>query len=328
MAAIDAARDAGGGELQIQGAAFQLDGRPFDMWGIRTASAAQRQDLADHLIAQLDDYRAHGVNTVSVYYMGSGGGYSDPFSPDGTRVDPQCQKRMEQIIKACDERGMAVVVGVFYQRCDEPRLKDWDACREAVRTVVRSLKPYRNVIINIANEQNSERYKSLPWSRVREVPELLRLCRLVKRVDPKRLVGAGGYDHQNNVLIGRSEDVDALLFDTSGPDPRSGELYERFTAAGVKDKPVVNVETFGGWTKEFLPQGVFPQRVKRAYLDEVEDAARHAGLYVHFHNNPWCQTVLPGERIRYDLGGRGAKDDPGIRWYFEAVRKARESRGD
>ena len=30
--------DVSAGELQISGAAFQFDGEPFDMWGIRTAS--------------------------------------------------------------------------------------------------------------------------------------------------------------------------------------------------------------------------------------------------------------------------------------------------
>src|SRR3712207_8267423 len=49
--------------LKVEGQAFQLDGKPFDMWGIRTASASQRQELTEHLIAQLDDYLAHGVNT-------------------------------------------------------------------------------------------------------------------------------------------------------------------------------------------------------------------------------------------------------------------------
>jgi acetyl esterase/lipase len=302
---------------------FLLDSKPFDMWGIRTAGASQTQAMTDHLIARMDEYLAHGVNTVSVFYMGSSAGYSDPFSSDGSSIDPAHQKRMEQIIKAADRRGMVVIVGIFYQRCDEPRLEDWEASREAVKTVTRSLKPYGNVIINIANEQNSERYKRFPWSRVREVPDLIDLCRLVKTIDPDRVVGAGGYDHENNEAIGRSQEVDVLLFDTTGPQEPSGRLYERFLAAGVKDKPVVNVETFGAWTNQFLPQGVFPEDVKRVYTSEADDAARHEGLYVHFHNTPWCQAFVSGEKSRYDLGGQGTKDDPGIRWYFEYVRKKR-----
>ena len=156
------------------------------------------------------------------------------------------------------------------------------------------------------------------------VADVLDLCRVAKEADPRRLVGAGGYDHAKNEAIGRAAEVDVLLFDTNGPKPRSGELYERFVAAGVRDKPIVNVETFGAWTAKFQPQGVFPDEARRAYADEVADAARYPGLYVHFHNNAWCQAPA-GVRSRYDLGGQGTKDDPGIRWYFEKVRRARQA---
>jgi hypothetical protein len=308
--------------LTVKGHAFLLDGRPFDMWGVRTASASQTQELTDHLIAQLDDYKAHGVNTVSVFYMGSSGGYADPFAADGTAIDPSHQKRMEAIIRACDRRGMVVVVGVFYQRAAAPRLKDWDAATEAVRTVARALAPHRNVILNVANEQNHATYRRLPWGRVMNVPDLLDLCRAAKAAAPGLLVGAGGYDHDKNEAIGRSDAVDVLLFDTAGP-MSSGQLYERFRAAGVPDKPMVNVETFGGWTNQFVPQGVFPDAVRRAYRNEVADAARHPGLYLHFHNTPWCQPFTPGDKARYDLGGRGTAADPCVRWYFEAVKQAR-----
>ena len=325
LVALSPGATARGATLETKGHAFLLDGRPFDLWGIRTASASQSEELTDHLIAQLDDYRDHGVDTVTVFYMGSSGGSSDPFTPDGRGVDPGHGRRMVRVIEECDRRGTVVIVGVFYQNVAKPRLKDWEASKTAVRTVAAALKPYRNVIVNVANEQNSAAYRRLPWSRVNDPDDVLDLCRIVTSVDPDRIVGAGGYDHEKNEVIGRSKDVNVLLFDTAGPEPSSGRLYERFLAAGIKDKPVVNVETFGGWTKRFRPQGVFPDEAKRAYRREVDDAARHEGLYVAFHNNPWCQASGSGEKIRYDLGGRGSQDDPGIRWYFEYVKARRDA---
>src|SRR5262249_1282009 len=88
-------------------------------------------------------------------------------------------------------------------------------------------------------------------------------------------------------------------------------------------KPMVNVETFGAWTNQFLPQGVFPESVKQNYRYEIADAAKYPGLYVHLHNTPWFQAFSPGEKIRYDLGGQGTAADPGVRWYVEAVKQAR-----
>ena len=325
--APDAAEPPGGGPavartsravLTVQADRFLLDGRPFDMWGIRTASGTQDDAQCDHLIAQLDDYKAHGVNTVTVFYMGCRGASYDPFSPDGRQIDPGHQGRMERIIRACAERGMVVVVGLFYQAAPFG-LRDAEAVRTAVRTVATALRPHRNVIINVANEQNSGEWAdTAAIYDFRDPERIIELCRLVHEVDPERLVGGGGYDHEKNIVIGRSPEVDVLLFDTAGPDLGSGGLYDRFVAGGVRGKPIVNVELFGGWTKRF-ERGVFPEEVKRVYRREVEAAASRPGLSVFFHNNPWCQR----EPMRYDLGGSGSDADPGIRWYFEHVRGTR-----
>jgi hypothetical protein len=173
-------------------------------------------------------------------------------------------------------------------------------------------------MINVCNEHNSGEWaKRAAVYDFRKPEGVIELCRVVKETDPKRLVGGGGYDHKLNEVVGRAKEVDALLFDTAGPEPDSGTLYKRFLAAGVKDKPIVNVETFGGWTKQF-PRGVFSDDVRKAYLREVDAAAEHRGLSLFFHNNPWCQSQT--EAMRYDLGGKGTEADPGIRWYFEYVR--------
>jgi len=303
-----------------------LDSRPFPLWGIRVASASQTQPLTDQLIANLDDYRAHGVNAVSLFYMGSLGLHTDPFSPDGTQIDPGHQARMEQIVRACDRRGMVAIVGIFYQRSPRPELRDWAAVENAVRTVAAALRPHRNVILNIANEQNSQNYKGLPWERVREPAALLDLCRIAKLADPARLVGAGGYDHANNEIIGASPHVDVLLYDTKDPVERDLDLHQRFRAAGVH-KPMVNIELFGGWTMQWQPPGVYPGHAKAPHLAAIDDVAaaqaRGEGLYISFHSSPWLQgtaTPKPREPMRFDLGGQGTPEAPGMRWFFEHVR--------
>ena len=145
---------AGTAVLTVRGDRFFLDGRPFDMWGIRVASASQNERLTTGLIENLDEYRTHGVNSLAVFYMGSRGANSDPFSPDGLTVDADHQRRMERIIRAAAERGMVVVAGIFYQHAPLG-LRDAAAVANVVRTVTAALRPYRNVIVNIANEQNS-----------------------------------------------------------------------------------------------------------------------------------------------------------------------------
>jgi hypothetical protein len=76
---------------------------------------------------------------------------------------------------------------------------------------------------------------------------------------------------------------------------------------------------FGGWTKNYLPPGVFPSTVKQEYYKEVDHGLARDGLFIFFHNNPWCQGPSVGYPIRYDLAGQGTSGDPGIHWYFDYV---------
>src|SRR5690554_522805 len=102
--------------ISLKGHFFYMNDKPFDMWGIRVASASQSEALTDHLIAQLDDYLSYGVNTIDVFIQGSSGGFSDPFLKNGKKIEKDHLRRLKRIIEACDDRGMVVIVGIFYQR--------------------------------------------------------------------------------------------------------------------------------------------------------------------------------------------------------------------
>jgi len=313
--------------LEITGEAFLLNGKTFDMWGVRMASASQREAYTADLISNLDDYKSSGINCISVFVQGSSGGFTDPFGANGTSIDEAHWDRLTRIIEACSRRDMVVIVGIFYQRTmKDPEicnLKSEEDIRHAVRLVTEKLKPYRNVIINIANEQNSGYYKSYKAFAFNDPENIISLCEEVKKTDPGRIVGGGGYHDSMNVVIGKSKHVDVLLFDTYSVDiengHHSGWHYDYFKAAGVPDKPIVNVEIFGGWTGQFKPQGVYTPEGKDIHYIEIEEAKKRPGLYVHLHSNPWFQGVAQDWDNRYDLGGQGTPGDPGVRWYFDKI---------
>jgi hypothetical protein len=315
-------------EVTVRGDRIFLDGKESKLWGIRVASASQTDALADQLIAQLDDYRASGINAVAVFYQGSNAACSDPFSPDGAAIDPAHQRRLERIIRACADRGMVAVLGIFYQVKEvggvmpPVHLRDWAACLDAVRTVTSALRGHDNVILNIANEQNSRGHEMHPWAPVRTAAGIIEACAAAKAVDPARLVGGGGYDHAINLELGLSPAVDILLFDTLGPDRQAhaGYWYDHFVANGVVSKPIVSVEMFGNWTGRFRPAGVYDGDGKAAHFREIEDALSRPALSVFLHSNNWLQGVYGGYAIRYDLGGDGTPESPGIRWYFDYLR--------
>jgi hypothetical protein len=325
--------------LTIAGNQILWNGRPGKMWGIRVASASSSEAACRHLLVNLGDYLAHGVNAVTVFFQGSSAGFSDPFSPDGARIDEAHLDRMRRIVAACDARGMAVIVGIFYQGVFSAgegvrSLREADAVRQAVRAVAGAFRGAGNVILNIANEQNSHGYA--PWKDVfdfRDPAMIGELCRLVHETDPARLVGAGGYHDDSNVAIGLSPHVDILLFDTFSKDVDAGQdsgwHHDHFLASGVA-KPMVNVEIFGAWTKQFVTSagaaGLYPPDGKALHTREIDAAAARAGLSVFFHSNPWCQGPSIGQPLRYDLGGDGSEHSPGIRWWFEHVRAVTRGR--
>jgi len=316
--------------LEIKGNQFIFNKEPFKMWGIRVASASQNDNYTSLLLSSLDDYKVSGINSISVFFQGSSGNFSDPFSSDGKTIDNYHWDRMVKIIRACETRKMVVIVGLFYQRTmmnvkDTRRLSDEQAVINAVTTAAEKLKPFRNVIINVANEQNSSLYQYCQFFDFTDPEKIIGLCREVHKIDPSRIAGSGGYDDEKNIVIGKSDDVDVLLFDTESEDIEKGEhsgwKYDYYRKQGVPDKPMVNVEMFGGWTRKIIPPGVYNDEIKKIHIKEITEAKKRAGLSVHFHSNPWFQGPDTGNPARFDLGGMGTADDPGVRWWVVEIKK-------
>jgi hypothetical protein len=296
------------------------------MYGVRVAAASQSEELTTRLIDNLDEYKAHGVNTVTVFYMGCDSSNSDPFEADGSggvRLETDDAERMRRIIQAADARDMAVIVGIFYQRAPYTDVNIDAKVVDAIDAVVDDLEPYDNIIINIANEQNSTAYDTLGApGNFRDPLQINDYITQVNNRDPDRLVGGGGYDNAKNIIIGQHDNTDVLLFDTSyGIDSEySGTKYDYYRQHNVPDKPMVDVEMFGGYTGDLECQptaGVYTDACKQKHFTSTQDAISRPGLSVFFHSSKWIQG---GGQNRYHLGGQGTSSDPGMRWWFEYVR--------
>ncbi len=331
------------------------DGVALELWGVRVASAAVNDGWTESLVEQLDAYLRYGVNALTVFYQGSSGGYVPGFSDDGREIDPGIRRRMERLVTAAAEKGLVVVVGIFYQRA---RLGSRDAYLRAAEQVGRHLARFDNVLINVANEHNGRTWASCPFP-VQTVEGIVELCRTVKQPAPDLLVGGGGIHPGVNAELALRPELDVLFFDWHGT---SEEAVATYRAAG-SEKPLMNVELFGGqaqgyceedaverrgeciswpgWgrtTPRVAPagrrrvQGVVPPRRQEAthkgkqdFLDEVTFAARTPGFSLFGHLPGWFQGPSrdPTFDCRFDLGGDGTRESPGIRWYFEAVARAR-----
>jgi hypothetical protein len=191
------------------------------------------------------------------------------------------------------------------------------------------------------------------------VEGIIELCRAVRRGDPNRLVGGGGVHPGHNAVFATHPETDVLFFDLSGA---SADAVAAYRAAGSV-KPLLNVELFGGRAEGFVEesaetpakgidmtwpgwdtsgkpvppgrrriQGVFPEaqaegrhKGKADFLADVAFAAETPGFSLFGHFPAWYQGPSrdAGFDCRFDLGGAGTRVEPGIRWYFEAVARAR-----
>ncbi len=310
--------------VAVSGNRWTLDGTTLDLWGVRVASGALNQAETDRLLANLDSYAAYGINALTVFYQGSSGGFINPFSADGGSINGALQTRMESIIRAADARSMVVIVGIFYTHADSGAFANEAAVRNAVKTVATKLQPFRNVIINLANEHTAFDTSNLPMD-LTQVAKLETLAMDYHSVDAAGVVGAGGYDMTKNTAIGKSPYIDALLFDDNvGSDPTRYAFahYDTYQSAGVR-KPIVNVELWGAYTKNWSPRGVTPATDQTNQKREIDQKLARPGLSLFYHNSPWFQgsNLGGGAMNNYQVGGTGTADSPGVKYFFDYLRQ-------
>ena len=86
-----------------------LNDQPFKVVGLRCSNAMISDETAQGLIDVLDTFTSYGINTISVFLMGSRFGDIKGYLPDAT-LDPRVSARLGRIIDAADARGIVVLV--------------------------------------------------------------------------------------------------------------------------------------------------------------------------------------------------------------------------
>jgi hypothetical protein len=188
-------------------------------------------------IAQIPDYAAHGVRAFTICLQGGMPGYegavNSAFNPDGS-LRQEYLKRAARVIEACDRRGIAVIVGCFYQRQDQI-LKDADAVRAGVVNVVRWLKAngFTNVMLEIANEFD---HTGFDHEIIKTPNGMAELIQLAKKANPDLLVSASGLGHGRAPdVVARASDFVLIHFNGTPLDAIPG----RIAALKKFGKPVV-----------------------------------------------------------------------------------------
>ncbi|MBC8470422.1 MAG: DUF5060 domain-containing protein [Planctomycetes bacterium] len=287
----------------VKGDKTYLNGQEFLVKGLRCSNALISDRTTDELIANLDTFARYGVNTVSVFFMGSRFGDVKGYREDAS-LNPVYSKRMGRIIEAADKRGMVVLVGCLYWSTSKAKWESWTQTQAnlAVANTVRWLKEhdYRNVFIDVDNEGMARSAKS--------------------------------FDNRKMVIAGKALDptfVIATNFRGLPPPEADLGIHHSEKAAG---KPYIESEAtpsnapgnyWGKYSKvdgyyNYINIGLYNEDMKASQIQKTNDHLSNGMGYMLA--GTWLQCVPP-YGPNNNPGGYGTKDDPGIRWWLDYLRE-------
>lgn len=252
-----AARPLHAAELTVSGTRFLLDGKPFPYTGVSFFNAIYNPTFntsSEARIAWLKKFQSYGINVLRVWCQWDNArGFVDA-SPKNTMYEADGSLRvahlatLKAILADADKLGVCVEVVFFSHESFREDLRVGNAER-AVTELTRELTPFRNAAFQVWNEHTD--------------PRVLPLVKIIKALDPKRLVtNSPGFSS----VLGSDEENATLDFLTPHTSrqgkgrhwevaPRELEgLLKKFNKPVVDDEPARNgTSQFGGPKGETSP---------------------------------------------------------------------------
>lgn len=295
---------AGGHVISVAGREIRFDGKPVKLLGLRASNALMTDATTQELIDHLEVFQSYGVNTISVYVMGSRFGDVKGYRPDAT-LDPLYAARLARILAAADRRGMIVLVGCLYWSESEAKaeLGHWTQ-REANLAVANTVRwlaenGFNHVIIDPDNEGMANKDPQKGWS-------------IAEMID------AG---HRANPF--------AVMAYNARPTPPANADLTIHHAPRVPGKPYVETEgtpqVVPYWHeysrregyKNYLNVGLYTEAMKAEQRRDTDAGMAHDNGFMIA--STWLQAAPPlGPNQR--PGGDGLADEPGIRWWLEYIK--------
>jgi len=191
-------------------------------------------------LKKLPRYVSHGINTIILNLQGGDPGYAgsinSAFNPDGSLREADLN-RVARVIEACDKIGAVVILGYFSPAQDQV-LRDETAVTAAVSNASAWLKKkaYTNVLVQVAEEHTSKKYKHAIISSPEGCASLIKAARAT---NPGLLVSASGAP--NGRVANEVGDEASILLPRFNSTP-----LERFNLMVVKlakrSKAIVSVD--------------------------------------------------------------------------------------
>ena len=288
---------AGKNVFSVKGTKTVLNNTTFLTIGLRCSNALISDETTNDLIEHLDLYQSYGINTISVFFMGSRFGDVKGYNEDGS-LNADYARRMARIIEACNNREMVVLVGCLYWGTSKAKWESWTQ-KEADAAVANTVKwlsenDYRNVFVDPDNEGMAHRAKDF---------DIESMIDAGKKADPSIVVG----------------------FNARGKAPENANLALHF-ADKTEGKPYIQSEGtppeyWGAYSKEadlynYINIGIYTPGKKQKQLMHTDKHLQNGMGYIFA--STWLQCIPPN----CNTGGDGSPCDPGILWWLQHVKKS------
>jgi hypothetical protein len=235
----------------VQGIFDDLNPETVHLWAYPDTKKWDPERNTREFVAAMPSWRRHGLLAITLNLQGgSPQGYSrqqpwhnSSFNEDGT-LRPDYLGRLERILDKADELGMVVILGLYYFGQDQ-RLKDEDAIKRGLDNAIGWVldKGYRNVLIEVNNECDVDRYDHAILKPAR-VPELIERVKTHRR-DARRLLVGTSFGGGSVPTLGVVKASDFLLIHGNGqhkPEMITRQIERTRKVAGYRPMPVVNNE--------------------------------------------------------------------------------------
>jgi hypothetical protein len=279
--------------LTREGDVFKLDGVPISPFGLRAANALQDDAIAQRFVDAMDDMLEHGIQSFALTLQGgrhTEGGNSafNAFAPDGS-LKPAFAERLARVLDAAAEKGMVPVVTLFYRGRDQ-ELQDETAVRRAVTETMTFLTSWRHAWIHMINEPYHPGFRheilTTPAGHVE-------LYDLAKAVDPERIIYVTHESGANDGFLSDSWNrVPGLA------PPANGDVVVEYTRYDRFDRP-----------------GIYTAEDRERTLADARASLAAQGYW--FFHAAWHQKADEEGWPRFDKGGLGTPDDPGVAFAWD-----------
>ena len=287
----------------VEGTQTLLNGQEILVKGLRCSNALVSDESTAELIGNLDTFASYGVNTISVYFMGSRFGDVKGYNEDAS-LNRVYAARMGRIIDAADERGMVVLVGCLYWSNSKAKWESWTQkqANAAIANTARWLKDhdYRNVFVDVDNEGMAR--------------------------------AAKGFDNRQMVIAGKKADPACVIATNFRGDPPAEADLAIHHSLKAPGKPYIETEGTptnapGGYWGTYSKKDGYYNYINIGLYSEEMKASQKAASAEHLGNgwgyicaSTWLQCVGP-YGPNNTPGGDGSKDAPGVKWWLEYIRQ-------